>query len=307
MVSAPPRTQPLPDKLVLEIDHLAVDMPGEEVKDVSFGVREGEIFGIGGLAGQGKVGIPNGIMGLYPAQGQVNFMGQPFALNNAGAALRSGMAMVSEDRRGVGLLLDQSIEDNIVFSAMQIYGQFLYKIGPFTNKNGRACRKVTDEMIQELDIRCTSASQPAGTLSGGNQQKVCIARALVLNPKFLFVAEPTRGIDIGAKKLVLETLVRLNRGKRHDGGHGILGASGAVLHLRPGGHRVRGRRGRYPGPRQLRGGFWPGDVGHQAGSGGRRRGQWLNGFPKNWPRLCCSCWPSPWFAPAFSASTAAPG
>ncbi len=213
MVSAPPRTQPLSDKLVLEIDHLAVDMPGEEVKDVSFGVREGEIFGIGGLAGQGKVGIPNGIMGLYPAQGQVNFMGQPFTLNNAGAALRSGMAMVSEDRRGVGLLLDQSIEDNIVFSAMQIYGQFLYKIGPFTNKNGRACRKVADEMIQELDIRCTSASQPAGTLSGGNQQKVCIARALVLNPKFLFVAEPTRGIDIGAKKLVLETLVRLNREK----------------------------------------------------------------------------------------------
>ncbi|MBQ7657186.1 MAG: sugar ABC transporter ATP-binding protein, partial [Clostridia bacterium] len=67
------------------------------------------------------------------------------------------------------------------------------------------------EMINELDIRCTSPTQPVGTLSGGNQQKVCVARALALNPKFLFVSEPTRGIDIGAKQLVLETLVRLNR------------------------------------------------------------------------------------------------
>ena len=66
-------------------------------------------------------------------------------------------------------------------------------------------------MIRELDIRCTSAAQPTGQLSGGNQQKVCIARALALKPKFLFVSEPTRGIDIGAKQLVLETLVRLNR------------------------------------------------------------------------------------------------
>lgn len=66
-------------------------------------------------------------------------------------------------------------------------------------------------MIKDLDIRCFSATQHAGTLSGGNQQKVCIARALALGPKFLFVSEPTRGIDIGAKKLVLETLVRLNR------------------------------------------------------------------------------------------------
>ena len=65
--------------------------------------------------------------------------------------------------------------------------------------------------LKELDIRCTSAAQPTGQLSGGNQQKVCIARALALKPKFLFVSEPTRGIDIGAKQLVLETLVRLNR------------------------------------------------------------------------------------------------
>jgi len=70
---------------------------------------------------------------------------------------------------------------------------------------------VAEERIKDLDIRCFGPTQHAGTLSGGNQQKVCIARALAMNPKFLFVSEPTRGIDIGAKRLVLETLVKLNR------------------------------------------------------------------------------------------------
>ncbi len=80
-----------------------------------------------------------------------------------------------------------------------------------TQKNIKEIREHAQRMIKELDIRCTSSAQPVGTLSGGNQQKVCVARALALNPKFLFVSEPTRGIDIGAKKLVLETLARLNR------------------------------------------------------------------------------------------------
>ena len=199
------------DAVALEIVDLSVDMPGEDVKNVSLTVYEGEILGIGGLAGQGKLGIPNGIMGLYPAEGQVTFFGKPHALGDAHAALKSGMAMVSEDRRGVGLLLDRSIEDNIAFNAMQIKGEYLYKLGPFTNKNGRAVRKTASEMIRSLDIRCTGAIQHAGTLSGGNQQKVCIARALTMKPRFLFVSEPTRGIDIGAKRLVLDTLVRLNR------------------------------------------------------------------------------------------------
>ena len=119
--------------------------------------------------------------------------------------------MVSEDRKGVGLLLDQSIEDNIVFNAMQVKNEYLTKIGPFTLKDTKAIRNVAEKMIKDLDIRCFGPTQHSGTLSGGNQQKVCIARALCMNPKFLFVSEPTRGIDIGAKKLVLETLVKLNR------------------------------------------------------------------------------------------------
>ena len=210
-VTADPREFPEDTPVALKIRHLAVDMPGEQVKDVSLDIREGEIFGIGGLAGQGKVGIPNGIMGVYDAEGDVELFGEPVRLNDAHAALKSGMAMVSEDRRGVGLLLDESIEDNIVFNAMQIKGEYLHKLGPFTLRNSAAIRKEAEEMIRELDIRCFGPTQHAGTLSGGNQQKVCIARALAMNPRFLFVSEPTRGIDIGAKRLVLETLVKLNR------------------------------------------------------------------------------------------------
>ena len=74
-----------------------------------------------------------------------------------------------------------------------------------------ASRKYAEEMVQLLDIRCTGVKQKTGSLSGGNQQKVCLARALALEPDILFVSEPTRGIDIGAKKLVLEHLTRLNR------------------------------------------------------------------------------------------------
>lgn len=197
------------DKIAMKIRNLVVDMPGEAVNGIDLDIREGEILGIGGLAGQGKIGIPNGVMGLHSAEGSVELFGEPLPLNDTKNALNAGLAMVSENRRKVGLLLDQSIEDNVVFSAMQVHNNYLS--GFLKLRNGKKVREYADSMIKELDIRCTNALQHAGTLSGGNQQKVCVARALALKPKFLFVSEPTRGIDIGAKQLVLETLVRLNR------------------------------------------------------------------------------------------------
>lgn len=210
MVEASPRSEHS-DEVALHIDNLRVDMPGERVRGLSLDVYKGEILGIGGLAGQGKLGIPNGVMGLYDVAGEVELFGQKLNLGDTREALLSGIAMVSEDRKGVGLLLDQSIEDNIVFNAMQIKGEYLMKAGPFSLKDGKKIRETALKMIKDLDIRCTGPLQYSGTLSGGNQQKVCIARALCMSPKFLFVSEPTRGIDIGAKKLVLETLVKLNR------------------------------------------------------------------------------------------------
>ncbi|MDR1481231.1 MAG: sugar ABC transporter ATP-binding protein [Synergistaceae bacterium] len=197
---------------ILEVSHLWVDMPGETVRDVSFTVQRGEIFGIGGLAGQGKLGIANGIMGLHPAGGKVVFDGKSIPLNDPAHVLKRDMAFVSEDRRGVGLLLDESIDWNIAFTSMQVQGRFLksYLGGLIQWRDDEAMRDAADRYIELLEIRCTSHRQRAVELSGGNQQKVCLAKAFVIGPKLLFVSEPTRGIDIGAKKLVLDTLKRVN-------------------------------------------------------------------------------------------------
>ena len=202
----------LPDaKTIMSIRKLWVDMPGETVRNIDLDIKEGEILGIGGLAGQGKLGIPNGIMGLYEAGGTVEFEGKPIPLNSPRKCLDSSLAFVSEDRRGVGLLLDESLEWNVAFSAMQIQEKFLKKFGLFSWRDERAIRTVTNQYIEQLQIKCTGSKQKAKELSGGNQQKVCLAKAFALQPKFLFVSEPTRGIDVGAKALVLESLKRFNR------------------------------------------------------------------------------------------------
>ena len=202
----------LPDaKPIMSIRKLWVDMPGETVRNIDLDIKEGEILGIGGLAGQGKLGIPNGIMGLYEAGGTVEFEGKPIPLNSPRKCLDSSLAFVSEDRRGVGLLLDESLEWNVAFSAMQIQDKFLKKFGLFTWRDEGAIRAVTNKYIEELQIKCTGSKQKAKELSGGNQQKVCLAKAFALQPKFLFVSEPTRGIDVGAKALVLDALKRFNR------------------------------------------------------------------------------------------------
>jgi simple sugar transport system ATP-binding protein len=195
----------------LSIRNLHVHMPGERVNGVDIEIKAGEIFGIGGLSGQGKIGIANGIMGLYPSTGEVYLNGTRLKLNDTKSSLQSGLAFVSEDRRGVGLMLDTSIEENIAFTAMQVKNKFLRSYGPFSQISIAAIRAHALRMIQELDIRCRGPLQVTRRLSGGNQQKVCIARALALDPIVLFVSEPTRGIDVGAKKLVLDTLVKLNQ------------------------------------------------------------------------------------------------
>ncbi|MCF6461266.1 sugar ABC transporter ATP-binding protein [Clostridium sp. Cult3] len=199
------------EEYILEVVNLKVDMPGERVKGIDLQIRKGEILGIGGLAGQGKLGIANGIMGIYETSGTIIKYGKELLLNNPREALNSSIAFLSEDRRGVGLLLDDSLEFNMAFSALEIQDKFLIEIGPIKLIDERAIRKHALKMIEELDIRCTGPRQHTRYLSGGNQQKVCIARALTLEPDLLLVSEPTRGIDIGAKKLVLDTLVKLNR------------------------------------------------------------------------------------------------
>ena len=197
---------------ILRTEHLWVDMPGETVRDVSIDVRKGEILGLGGLAGQGKVGVSNGIMGLYIAGGKVFIRGKELRLNDPDASLKEGMAFVSEDRRGVGLLLDEGIDWNITFTAMQVQNKFIKELcgGLIKWRDDSAIRECTQGYIKSLEIRCTGPGQRAIELSGGNQQKVCLAKAFAVAPDILFVSEPTRGIDVGAKKLVLDTLRHFN-------------------------------------------------------------------------------------------------
>lgn len=201
------------DKVIMKIEHLWVDMPGEIVHDVNLEVKKGEILGIAGLAGQGKLGIPNGIMGLYPRGGNVEFCGELLPVDNPKECIKRGIAFVSEDRRGVGLLLDESLEWNVAFGAMQTQDKYLKKLfgGLIKWRDSFSIEKDTNKYIESLQIKCTSSKQKARELSGGNQQKICLAKAFALSPKLLFVSEATRGIDIGAKALVLDALKKYNK------------------------------------------------------------------------------------------------
>ncbi len=206
------RTMEMND-VILSMKNYKVGMPGELVKGIDLNVHRGEILGIGGLAGQGKIGIANGIMGLYPASGELLFNGDILNLNKPIESLKRKLAFVSEDRKGVGLLLDEGIDINITVTSIQVNDRFLKKYGFFTQLDLGTIRNYADDMIKMFDIRCTGPDQKTRRLSGGNQQKVCLARAITLEPEILLVSEPTRGIDIGAKKLVLDALIDLNRNK----------------------------------------------------------------------------------------------
>ena len=136
-------------------------------------------------------------------------------LNDPGQAYKQKLAFLSEDRKNVGLILDRSIEYNISVVATLVKSMFqkTLGVGPWgSGCDKKSAREFAAGMIQ-ADIRCTGPGQLVRRLSGGNQQKVCIARALALDPEILLVSEPTRGIDVGAKQRILDLLVSLNREK----------------------------------------------------------------------------------------------
>ena len=152
-------------------------------------------------------------MGLYPAGGEIIYNGTTLDFQEPKNSLNQRIAFVSEDRRGVGLLLDESIEWNIGFNAMQIQDKFLKRLGPLKLRDDQALNKMAQKYMDQLEIKATGPSQHARSLSGGNQQKVCLAKAFATEPELLFVSEPTRGIDVGAKRLVLQSLERYNEEK----------------------------------------------------------------------------------------------
>jgi simple sugar transport system ATP-binding protein len=150
-------------------------------------------------------------MGLCQSSGVVKINGQVIDMSDTEKTLSMGVTFVSEDRRGVGLALEESIELNIIIGAMRLQNRFTKKICGVDFFDQKAASSYVDRLIKELDIRCTGRKQRVGRLSGGNQQKVCIARAFTQGSKILFISEPTRGIDIGAKKMILDSLLRLNK------------------------------------------------------------------------------------------------
>ncbi len=199
------------EPVIMSIRNLKVNMPGERVKDVSLDVYEGEILGICGLAGSGKLGISNGIHGLYETEGEVIYKGETLNIKSAKEVLSKKIAFLSEDRKKVGLMLDESIEQNCVMSGLVIRNRFIKKVCGIKMLDKKASRTAADEMIKALHIKCTGPNQLVGSLSGGNQQKVCVAAMLLQQPDMLFASEPSRGVDIGAKKLILDYLKKLNR------------------------------------------------------------------------------------------------
>ena len=197
--------------VILSIKNLSVSMPGERVLDVSLDVHKGEILGICGLAGSGKLGIANGIHGLYETSGEVTYNGEPLHIANTKDVLGKKIAFLSEDRKKIGLMLDESILTNCVMTSLMVRGRFAKRICGIKMLDRVSARKATEEMIQSLHIKCTGCNQKVGSLSGGNQQKVCVASMFLQEPDLIFASEPSRGVDIGAKKLILDYLTRLNR------------------------------------------------------------------------------------------------
>lgn len=195
---------------LMELKNFSIHMPTERCRNVNLEIKKGEILGIGGLAGHGKTSIATGVMGLYPSTGEVLYKGKELDVKNTQQTLRSGIMFVSEDRRGTGLMLEDTIEHNINVASMYINNNFLKQYGFFRFYDKKSALEQAKRSIKELDIRCTGPDQPVKRLSGGNQQKVCLARALLMNSEVLFISEPTRGIDIGAKKMILDLLLRLN-------------------------------------------------------------------------------------------------
>jgi ribose transport system ATP-binding protein len=166
---------------------------GKELRGVSLKLRRGEILGVAGLVGAGRTALAETLFGIRPATaGDIQLEDRPVKLNSSGDAIRLGMGFVPEDRKLQGLFLNMAVHKNIVISAMNLVTNW-----SFVN-TGKVDRLAT-EFVEKLGIRTPGLRQRVRNLSGGNQQKVIIARWLTLKPKVLILDEPTRGIDVGAK------------------------------------------------------------------------------------------------------------
>lgn len=174
-------------------------------RDVSFEVKAGEILGFYGLVGAGRSEIMQAIFGIDPLEsGEIIIDGKEIKVRSSKDAIENGIALISEDRRKYGLVLCRSVRENI--SLPNLYEKFRQLL-----ISGRRERKEVMTYRDSLSIKCPTVEVPTSSLSGGNQQKIVVAKWLMMNPRVLIMDEPTRGIDVGAKALVLDALKRFNR------------------------------------------------------------------------------------------------
>ena len=175
---------------VLQVDDLALT---RQFADVSFSVRAGEIVGLAGLVGSGRSEILETVYGARrSSHGSVSVDGKRLRPGSIGAAVRAGVGLAPEERKSQGLLLDQAIYRNITVSSL---GRFAR--GGFLNNRAERSRAL--ELTRSLDVRPPGVTRPVRTLSGGNQQKVVLARWLLRDCRVLLLDEPTRGVDVGAR------------------------------------------------------------------------------------------------------------
>ncbi len=195
-----PRSRPLSDLRMLEIENLTVQGDRGEiaVKDVSIAVREGEIVGVAGVAGNGQRELAEGVCGLRGAvQGTVRVGGKVLHSGDARDAIEAGISYVPEDRLGTGLVPSLSVTSN---AALKSYRNAPYSRGPLLVL--RRMRELALSLIKRYDVKTPSPETPVRNLSGGNLQKLVLGREFEAEPYVIVVAQPTRGLDVGAIETV---------------------------------------------------------------------------------------------------------
>lgn len=181
------------------------DISGNGVENISLTLKKGEILGLGGIVGAGRTELAEIICGLVkPTSGAMFYKGKPYSPKSSGVAMRAWVAIAPEDRKQDGLVLGLTIRENINLSSYK-------KISARTVINGRMEKKVSEVFKKDLAIKAVSIEQAVLSLSGGNQQKVVLARLLASDAELIIFDEPTRGIDVGAKQEVYALMDRLLR------------------------------------------------------------------------------------------------
>ncbi len=241
----PPRNTKITDEL-LRVEGLTTRSPKGKtlVRNLSFTLRKGEVLGLSGLLGAGRSEVFESIFGVldgrgpkgsgYYVEGRVWIHGKEVDLSVPADAIRAKMAFVSEDRKGSGLVLNQSIRNNMVLPGLVSGTKGLAGGGgllSFIDRDGET--ELSQEWARQLRVKSAHLDQAVGELSGGNQQKVVLAKWLMTGPEILFLDEPTRGIDVGAKVEVYHWIQKLA-----SQGIGIIVASSEMPEILGLSHRI---------------------------------------------------------------------